>query len=148
MAQTFDHIGYNSRLDEIQAAILRVLLPELDDWCDGRRAGARAYAEAGLGERVQLPVVPDGADPAWHLYVVTHPRADELLEALGAAGVGARGYYRTPLHRQPSMATYAPAAAALPVTDELAATNIALPISPVFGPEQAGEVVAALAGVA
>ena len=146
--QTFDHVGYNSRLDEIQAAILRVLLPELDDWCDGRRAGARAYAEAGLGERVQLPVVPDGADPAWHLYVVTHPRADELLEALGAAGVGARGYYRTPLHRQPSMATYAPAAAALPVTDELAATNIALPISPVFGPEQAGEVVAALAGVA
>jgi UDP-N-acetyl-3-dehydro-alpha-D-glucosamine 3-aminotranferase len=146
--QTFDHVGYNSRLDAVQAAILRVLLPELDAWCDGRRAGARAYAEAGLGQHVALPVVPDGTDPAWHLYVVTHPRADELLEALGSAGVQARGYYRRPLHRQPAMAPYAPAGGALPVTDELGATNIALPISPVFGAEQAREVVAALAAAA
>jgi dTDP-4-amino-4,6-dideoxygalactose transaminase len=56
--QTFEHVGYNSRLDELQAAILRVLLPELDRWCDGRRAGARAYEEAGLGEHVTLPSVP------------------------------------------------------------------------------------------
>ena len=120
----------------------------LSVWCDGRRAGARAYREAGLGDYVALPVVPAGIDPAWHLYVVTHPRADELLVALGAAGVGARGYYRCPLHRQPAMAPYAPAADALPATDELAATNIALPISPVFGPALAGEVVAALAPAA
>jgi dTDP-4-amino-4,6-dideoxygalactose transaminase len=146
--QTFEHVGYNSRLDAVQAAILRVLLPELDLWCDGRRAGARAYAEAGLGQHVALPIVPDGTDPAWHLFVVTHPRADELLEALGSAGVQARGYYRRPLHRQPAMAPYAPAAGALPVTDELGATNIALPISPVFGAAQAREVVAALADAA
>jgi dTDP-4-amino-4,6-dideoxygalactose transaminase len=146
--QTFDHVGYNSRLDAVQAAVLRVLLTQLDAWCDGRRAGARAYREAGLGEHVALPVVPEGIDPAWHLYVVTHPRADELLAALGAAGVGARGYYRCPLHRQPAMAPYAPGADALPVTDELAATNIALPISPVFGAAQAGEVVSALAPAA
>ena len=146
--QTFDQVGYNSRLDAMQAAILRVLLTELDGWCDGRRAGARAYVEAGLGDHVALPVVAEGVDPAWHLYVVTHPRADELLAALGAAGVGARGYYRRPLHRQPAMAPYAQNAIPLPVTDELAATNIALPISPVFGPAQAGEVVAALAAVA
>jgi len=143
--QTFDHVGYNSRLDAVQAAILRVLLPQLDAWCDGRRAGARAYVEAGLGEYAALPSVPADTDPAWHLYVVTHPRADELLAALGAAGVGARGYYRCPLHRQPAMAPYARDGAALPVTDELAATNIALPISPVLGAQQAGEVVAALA---
>ncbi len=146
--QTFDHVGYNSRLDEVQAAILRVLLPELDTWCDGRRAGARAYLEAGLGRYAALPAVPEDTDPAWHLYVVTHPRADEMLAALAAAGVQARGYYRRPLHRQPAMAPYAPAAGALPVTDELGATNIALPISPVFGPEQAREVVAALAAAA
>ena len=146
--QTFDHVGYNSRLDAVQAAVLRVLLPELDAWCDGRRSGARAYAEAGLGEYAQLPAVPEGTDPAWHLYVITHPRADELLTALGAAGVQARGYYRRPLHRQPAMSPFAPAAGALPVTDELAATNIALPISPVFGLEQAREVVAALAAAA
>ena len=143
--QTFDQVGYNSRLDAVQAAILRILLPELDAWCDGRRAGAQAYRDAGLGAHVALPAVPDDTAPAWHLYVVTHPRADELLAALGAAGVQARGYYRCPLHRQPAMAPYARAEPALPVTDELAATNVALPISPVFTRAQADEVVAALA---
>jgi dTDP-4-amino-4,6-dideoxygalactose transaminase len=143
--QKFDYVGYNSRLDEVQAAILRVLLPHLDAWCDGRRAGARAYVEAGLGEHVVLPVVPEGLTPAWHLYVVTHPRADELLLALGAAGVQARGYYRRPLHEQPAMAPFVAELGALPVTAELAATNIALPISPVLGAEQAREVVSAVA---
>jgi dTDP-3-amino-3,4,6-trideoxy-alpha-D-glucose transaminase len=143
--QTFDYVGYNSRLDEVQAAILRVLLPHLDGWCDGRRAGARAYAEAGLGEHVGLPVVPAGMSPAWHLYVVTHPRADELLPALAAAGVQARSYYRRPLHEQPAMAPYVAGLGPLPVTAELAATNLALPISPVFSAEQAREVVTALA---
>jgi dTDP-4-amino-4,6-dideoxygalactose transaminase len=146
--QTFALVGYNSRLDEVQAAILRVLLPELDTWCDGRRAAGRAYAEAGLGEYVGVPAVPPGSDPAWHLYVVTHPRADALLAALAAAGVQARGYYRRPLHRQPAMAGYAPGIGSLPVTDELAATNIAVPISPVFAQSQAQEVVAAIAAAA
>ena len=92
-----------------------------------------------------MPVVPDGAIPAWHLYAVTHPRADELLHALGAAGVGARPYYRVPLHRQPAMAPFTGGQAPLPVTDTLAGGIVALPISPVFGPEQADEVVAAIA---
>jgi dTDP-4-amino-4,6-dideoxygalactose transaminase len=144
--QTFDYVGYNSRLDEVQAAILRILLAELDGWCDGRRAGARAYLDAGLAEHVGVPTVPDGSDPAWHLYVVTHPRADALLEALAAAGVQARGYYRRPLHRQPAMAPYVGELGPLPVTDELGATNIALPISPVFTADQAQEVVTAIAG--
>lgn len=143
--QTFEYVGYNSRLDEMQAAILRVLLPELDRWCDGRRAGAAAYAAAGIDRYVGVPVVPAGLEPAWHLYVVTHPRADELLAALAGAGIQARGYYRVPLHRQPAMARFVAELGELPVTDELAATNIALPISPVFGEEQAREVVAALA---
>jgi dTDP-4-amino-4,6-dideoxygalactose transaminase len=146
--QTFDYVGYNSRLDELQAAILRVLLPELDGWCDGRRAGASAYIAAGLGDHVSLPAIPDGADPAWHLYVVAHPRAGELLGALAAAGVGARAYYRRPLHRQPAMAPFTADLTPLPVTERLAAQNIALPISPVFGEDQAREVVAAIAGAA
>jgi dTDP-4-amino-4,6-dideoxygalactose transaminase len=144
--QTFQYVGYNSRLDEMQAAILRVLLPELDGWCDGRRAGGQAYLDAGLADHVAVPAVPDGSDPAWHLYVVTHPRADAVLEALAAVGVQARGYYRRPLHRQPAMAPYVGDLGPLPVTDELGATNIALPISPVFTAEQAQEVVAAIAG--
>jgi dTDP-4-amino-4,6-dideoxygalactose transaminase len=145
--QAFELVGYNSRLDEMQAAILRVLLPELDGWCDGRRAAAAAYVDAGLGDHAGLPATPPGADPAWHLYVVTHPRAGDALAALGERGVQARGYYRTPLHRQPAMAPFADASLELPVTDELARTNIALPMSPVLGPEQAEEVVAAIASV-
>jgi dTDP-4-amino-4,6-dideoxygalactose transaminase len=145
--QSFQFVGYNSRLDELQAAILRVLLPELDNWCDGRRAHARAYAEAGLSEHVKTPVVPDGAEPAWHLYVVTHPRADELIAGLASRAIQARGYYRTPLHRQPAMAPYVDGSLTLPVTDQLARTNLALPMTPVPVPGVADEIVAALAAL-
>ena len=107
-----------------------------------------AYLDAGVAQHVGVPTVPDGSDPAWHLYVVTHSRADEVIAALTAAGVQARGYYRRPLHRQPAMAPYVGELGPLPATEELGATGIALPISPVFGPEQAGEVVAALAEAA
>ena len=142
--QSFQYVGYNSRLDELQAAILRVLLPHLDAWTEGRRAAASAYLEAGLAEHVGVPSVPDGADPAWHLYVVTHDRADALLAELGRQGIQARGYYRTPVHRQPAMAPYT-GRAELRVTEELARTNLALPISPVLDAEQARQVVAAVA---
>jgi len=145
--QSFQYVGYNSRLDELQAAILRVLLPELDGWCDGRRAAAEAYAEAGLGDHVELPGTPDGALPAWHLFVVRHPRADELVAALNRAGIGSRGYYRTPLHRQPAMAPYSDGGRPpeLPVTEELARSNLALPIGPALSRAEVDEVVAAVA---
>jgi dTDP-4-amino-4,6-dideoxygalactose transaminase len=142
----FEYVGYNSRLDEIQAAILRVMLPELDRWCDGRRAAAQAYAEAGIERFVEPPVAPAGAEPAWHLYVVTHPRADELIASLTAQGVQARGYYRTPLHRQPAMAQFAGRSSiSLAVTERLAASNVALPMSAVLSAEDAARVVAAVA---
>lgn len=144
--QNFEYVGYNSRLDAIQAAILRVLLPHLDEWCGGRRAAAAAYAGAGIGDHVTPPVSPDGADPAWHLYVVTHPRADEIITGLRDRGIQARGYYRTPLHRQVAMAPYADGPE-LPVTDAIGRDNIALPMSPVLSEAQAFEVVGALAEV-
>jgi dTDP-4-amino-4,6-dideoxygalactose transaminase len=143
--RSFELVGYNSRLDELQAAILRVLLAELDRWSEGRRAGARCYADAGLAQHVTLPVVPPRAEPAWHLYVVTHLRADELIGALREAGIEARGYYRTPLNRQPAMAPYSSGGVSLPATEELARTNLALPMSPVLGAAQAEAVVAAIA---
>jgi dTDP-4-amino-4,6-dideoxygalactose transaminase len=142
--RTFVEVGYNSRLDEVQAAILRLLLPHLDSWSAGRRAAGVAYEEAGLGRHVALPAVPPGAEPAWHLYVATHPRADELIAALGERGIEARGYYRTPVHRQPAMRGYPRAVAELTATDELAGTNLALPMAPTLGRQGVDEVVAAI----
>ena len=140
---TYEHVGYNSRLDELQAAILRVQLPHLESWAEGRRAAGRHYEEAGLGELVSLPVPTEGAVPAWHLYVVRSERADALAEALAAAGHGQKAYYRTPVHLQPAMRAYSNGAA-LPATDEVARTHLAIPMSPVLSREQAAEVTASL----
>jgi dTDP-3-amino-3,4,6-trideoxy-alpha-D-glucose transaminase len=140
---TYKEIGYNSRLDELQAAILRVQLPHLDAWADHRRAAAGWYADAGLGEHVALPVAADGARPAWHLYVARHPKADAIIDALNASGVQSRAYYRVPIHRQQAMAAYRPAAD-LPGTDEAARTHFALPISAAITREQVDEVVGAV----
>src|SRR5215211_2337093 len=139
---TYEHVGYNSRLDELQAAILRVQLPHLDTWADGRRAAAQHYEDAGLGELVELPRPVAGARPAWHLYVVRSERADELAAALRAAGHGYKAYYRTPVHLQPAMREYA-GDADLPATTEVARTHLAIPISPVLTAELAAEVVSA-----
>jgi dTDP-4-amino-4,6-dideoxygalactose transaminase len=140
---TYEHIGYNSRLDELQAAILRVQLPHLDAWADGRRAAGGHYAAAGLGELVSLPVAVAGCDPAWHLYVVRDTDADELAQALSAAGVGNKVYYRTPVHRQAAMSAYR-TSVELPATEEAARTHLAIPMSPVLTPAQALEVTQAV----
>jgi dTDP-3-amino-3,4,6-trideoxy-alpha-D-glucose transaminase len=139
--RTHTEVGYNSRLDSMQAAVLRLLLPELDGWTSRRREAAAAYERAGLGELVDLPVPTAGAEHAYHLYLVRTSEPDVLAEALGAAGVQARGYYRTPVHRQPGMAAYR--GADLPVTDEIAAGNLALPMGPELTGEQVEAVVAA-----
>jgi dTDP-4-amino-4,6-dideoxygalactose transaminase len=143
--KTFELVGYNSRLDELQAGILRVQLPHLDGWADGRRAAAQAYEDAGLGDLVTLPV-PVGR-PAWHLYVVKSERADELQRVLADAGIGARPYYRTPAHLQPAMREY-PATIELPGTEEASRTNLAVPMSAVLGRAEADEVVAAAGALA
>jgi dTDP-4-amino-4,6-dideoxygalactose transaminase len=144
---TYAHVGYNSRLDELQAAILRVQLPELDGWADGRRAAGEHYAELGLGDLVRLPRAAPGARPAWHLYVVRHDDADTLAAALAERGIGAKAYYRTPIHRQPGMAEFAPGLD-LPGTEEAARTHLALPMSPVLSRDQASEVVGAVRAAA
>ena len=139
---TYEQVGYNSRLDELQAAILRVQLPHLDVWADGRRRAGAHYADAGLGEIAGLPKAAGSSSPAWHLYVVRHPQVERLESALSAAGIGHKAYYRTPVHRQPPMRAWAQGAE-LPVTDHLAATHLAIPMSPVLSREQVDEVLAA-----
>jgi dTDP-3-amino-3,4,6-trideoxy-alpha-D-glucose transaminase len=140
---TYEHVGYNSRLDELQAAILRIQLPELDRWAAHRHDIGEWYAQSGLGNLAKLPVATGGARPAWHLYVIRHDRASKLEQALNAVGIGARGYYRTPIHRQPAMEQYANGVE-LPFTDELARTHLALPISAALTRDQVDEVVAAV----
>ena len=142
---TYDYVGYNSRLDELQAAVLRVQLPHLDAWSGGRRAAAASYVEAGLGELVDLPRAVPGAEPAWHLYVIRHHAVDHLAAGLSRAGIGHKAYYRTPVHRQPAMLAYA-GGADLPATDELARTHLAIPMSPVLSPADAREVTSAVRG--
>jgi len=140
---SYEQLGYNSRLDELQAAILRVQLPHLDDWSDGRRQAAGHYAKAGLAELVTIPRPTIGSSPAWHLYVVRHPEADRLAASLGEADIGCRAYYRTPVHEQPAMRAWGEGLT-LPGTEEAARTHLAIPISPVLSREQAEQVVGAI----
>ncbi len=139
---TYEELAGQSRLDELQAAILRAQLPALDGWCATRRAAGRAYAEAGLGRFVTLPE-PAG-DPVWGLYVVRHDEPDALAAHLTARGIGARGYYRRPVHEQPALR----ADVELPGTAEAARTHLALPMSAALDAAQVEDVVAAVAGFA
>ncbi len=137
-----DLIGYNSRLDELQAAVLRVLLPELDGWNAARRQAAKWYDDAGIGELARPQLVSEGAEAVYHLYVVHHPAADDVALKLAEAGIEARGYYRKPIHRQPAFAGID--TVSLPGTGAAAADNLALPISPTITREEVEKVVAVL----
>jgi len=136
-------VGYNSRLDELQAAVLRVVLSHLDDWNERRRALARAYEDAGLGTLVSLPKTSPGVEPAYHLFVVRSPRRDELLDALKQAGIAARAYYEAPIHIQPAMARFGERPK-LPATELAARTNLAVPMGPTRDPSLASVVIEAL----
>jgi dTDP-4-amino-4,6-dideoxygalactose transaminase len=140
---TYQEVGYNSRLDELQAAILRVQLPHLDRFSDGRRTAARHYQQAGLGELVKLPVPVEGSQPAWHLYVIGDTQVERAEAALADAGIGCKAYYRTPVHRQQAMRQWGDGVE-LTATEHAARCHLAIPISPVLTREMAEEVVAAL----
>jgi dTDP-4-amino-4,6-dideoxygalactose transaminase len=142
---TWELVGYNSRLDELQAAFLRVLLPQLDGASQGRMEADAHYRAAGLGDLVELPAPTQGAAPAWHLYVIRSEHVDHIAEALTAKGIGNKIYYRPPVHRHQAMAPYA-AGVELPFTDELARTHLAIPINPRLSAADALEVTAAVAG--
>ena len=137
--QTYTEVGWNSRLDSLQAGVLRLLLPELDGWSEARRNAVRMYERAGIAKLVEPLRAVDGADPAWHLYVVRHARADEIVAGLNEAGVGARAYYRVPVHLQPAMREFSQVD--LPGTDEVARTNFAIPMGTGLQQDQVDKVV-------
>ena len=144
--QTFTHIGYNSRLDALQAAFLRRNLKEINGWNERRRQVASWYADAGLGDLVDLP--PDGSSdditPIYHLYVVRTDHRDQLLDTCKAAGIGATVYYGTPHHLQPVYTHLGYAPGDLPITERHCNTAIALPMFPTMTRNQVDEVVDAV----
>jgi dTDP-4-amino-4,6-dideoxygalactose transaminase len=144
---TYTEVGYNSRLDELQAGVLRELLPDLDSWNDARRAAALAYAERGLGDvpGIELPHFEDEREHVFHLYVVRHPHADALAAKLAEREIGARAYYRRPVHLQPAMERLGGERLDLPGTAEAARTHLALPMGTELSVDQVDEVIAACA---
>lgn len=122
--------GFNSRLDPIQAAILRVKLKVLDKWNSRRAEIALRYRAALSGATVKLPFTPEWADPAWHVYAIQHPRRDALQKTLGEAGIGTLIHYPTPPHRQQAYASAGYAQGQFPIAEQLAKQELSLPIGP------------------
>lgn len=122
--------GHNSRLDEVQAAVLRVKLSHLDDWNDRRAGQAARYRAALAGQRnLDLPQVALGADPVWHLFVVDVPHRDLVRERLLRAGVETLIHYPVPPHLSQAYAgdrVWPPQ----PITERAAGTHLSLPIGP------------------
>jgi dTDP-4-amino-4,6-dideoxygalactose transaminase len=131
--KTFELVGYNSRLDELQAAVLRLFLTRLDEWNRLRREAAARYADLGLGELCQLP--PGDAAHVYHMYVVRTPERDRLAEALRKAEIASASYYVVPLHLQPALRFLGNAEGSLPETERAATDNLALPLWAGIPPE-------------
>jgi dTDP-4-amino-4,6-dideoxygalactose transaminase len=146
--RVFEHIGMNSRLDEMQAAIMRVLLPHVQGWNEARRAAAARYAELGLGELVELPREARCTTHVYHLFVVRAAERDVLASRLRDAGVGAVPYYATPLHLQPVFRSLGYRPGDLPHTERAARESLALPMFPTLDEASQREVVAAVRAAA
>jgi dTDP-4-amino-4,6-dideoxygalactose transaminase len=124
----FELVGYNSRLDELQAAFLRVFLENLDAWTRGRREAAARYAELGLGELVETP--EDEPGHVYHLFVCRSGERDRIREALDEAEISAATYYTTPLHLQPALRFLGYEPGSLPETERAARENFSVPLWP------------------
>jgi dTDP-4-amino-4,6-dideoxygalactose transaminase len=128
--------GFNSRLDPLQAAFLRVKLAKLDEWNGRRRAVAAHYLEALAGiEGLVLPFVPDWAEPAWHLFVVRHAKRDELHAHFVAQGIGTLIHYPIPPHLSGAFADSVFEPGVLPIAEMLANTVLSLPMGPHLLPD-------------
>ena len=166
-----EKVGLNSRMDELQAAFLRVKLRYLDEWNQRRRKIAAFYLsslsgqfpsslrEEGRGKAdfarrappsaLIVPFVPDWAEPTWHLFVIRHSERDALQQKLTAGGIGSLIHYPVPPHRSGAYSDLRPPTSDLwnlTIADDLAATVLSIPIGPHLSIAQAGEVIARLNG--
>lgn len=127
--------GVNSRMDELQAAILRVKLPHLDQTNEKRRALAARYAKGLAGLPVRIPVEKEDCRHVYHLYVIRTPRRDELLKHLTARGIPAALHYPAAVHQQPAYFPIAKDSPPLPNTDTLVKEILSLPLHPYLSAE-------------
>ena len=135
----FQFVGYNSRLDELQAAFLRVFLPHVDGWNRNRREAAARYGELGLAEACDLP--PDEPGHIYHLFVCRSAERDRIRGALAEAGIASAVYYTTPLHLQPALRFLGYREGSLPETERAAQENFSIPLWPGISPGTQEEVV-------
>jgi dTDP-4-amino-4,6-dideoxygalactose transaminase len=139
--------GVNSRLDELQAALLRVGLAHLEQWTERRRAIAAFYRRELAGTGLGLPEEQPYARAVYHLFVVRHPRRDALAAALAECGVGTLIHYPIPLHLQPAFAGLGGRPGDLPAAERATSEILSLPLYPELRDEQAAAVVRALRDV-
>lgn len=137
--------GYNSRLDPIQAAVLRVKIQHLDDW-NGRRKAIAAQYLTGLANNnfFVLPVVPEWADPAWHLFVVRTSNRETLQKQLAVSGVGTMVHYPIPPYKQTAYQPSAYMPGNFPLANIIADEILSLPIGPQMSVENSGVVIEAV----
>jgi len=136
--------GYNSRLDPLQAAVLRAKLPRLDEWNARRTAIAASYRAKLAGSGFTLSAQPNWAEPVWHLFTVRHPERDRVQRALAERGIATLIHYPTPPHLQPAYAGAGYARGDFPIAESLASTLLSIPIGPQMSGEEAEEVARAL----
>ena len=123
-------IGYNSRLDAIQAAILRKKLTHLDEFVEGRRKNATLYNKAFEDLSVTIPFEASDGEHSYYIYALKHPEAEKIMERLEKKGVPTGTYYPVPLHLQGAFANLGYREGDLPVTEELSKTTFVLPVFP------------------
>ncbi len=133
--------GYNSRLDELQAAFLRVKLRYLDDWNDRRRVLAQRYQQLLNPDIYALPVVPDWAEPVWHIFAVRSSRRAEVLEYLNKQGIGTMIHYPVPPHLQPAYKELGLGLGAFPISETIHEQIFSLPMWPQMSLAQQDQVI-------
>jgi dTDP-4-amino-4,6-dideoxygalactose transaminase len=123
-------MGTNSRLDELQAAILRIKLRHLEEWNEARRRNADLYRAALPETGVEVPVERDHGKHVYYVYVVRTPNRDALRDYLNGEGIGAAIHFPIPIHLQEACARYPSSAVCLPVTERVVGQILSLPMYP------------------
>lgn len=140
-------IGYNSRLDAIQAAILRKKLTHMDEFVEGRRKNSRLYNEALNDTEFMTPVEATYCEHSYYIYALKHPKAQEVMKKIKEAGVPTGTYYPVPLHLQGAFAQLGYKEGDLPVTEDLSKTSFVLPVFPELYDEERNYIIEVMRNV-